>query len=115
MNSKTETISDCVKRIMREDAEYAAEKSCKNERDNGLGVSHGTLTRVKFGEFPPLDKLRLAKDLIHLYAITVNLRKHVLYCDKRHDKTGADVYRGRVRALGLAILRACGLSINDLQ
>ena len=46
MNSKTETISDCVKRIMREDAELAAEKSCKHKRDEGLGVSHGTLSDV---------------------------------------------------------------------
>ena len=46
MHIQKDLINYCVKRIMREDAELAAEKSCKNERDNGLGVSHGTLTRV---------------------------------------------------------------------
>ena len=114
MNTQKDQIKDCVKRILREDAELAAEKNCRHERENGLCMSHGTLTRVESGEFPDLDKVRLTKEFIHLYAITVNLRKHVRYCDKRQDKTGADVYRARIREYGKSILRACGLSINDL-
>ena len=108
MDGKKDSIRKGVKRIMREDAELAAEKSCKNERDDGLLLSHGTLSRVKFGKFPDLDKTRLAKDFSHLYDITINLRRLVRDCEKRHDKTGADSYRARIKEYGKSILKACG-------
>ena len=46
MNNSIVEIRQCVKRVLRETAVLAAEKRCKQKKDDELSLSHGTLSRV---------------------------------------------------------------------